>query len=108
MNSPKISRVSVFSWLQNGRAGEADDGGVGQRLAQVAVQGARVRAVGLVHQHEDFLRLVEDRKFLEVDILLEGDCLLDHGSSLPGFFSLRTMVIATFVAALAFAAWSTS
>ena len=40
---------------EDGRAGEADDRRVGQRLAQVAVQRARVRTMRLVHQHEDLL-----------------------------------------------------
>ena len=83
MKSPKISRVSVLLLAQDGRAGEADDGRVGQRLAQVAVQRARVRAVRLVHQHEDLLRLVEHRELLEVDALLEGDLFLDHRLVLP-------------------------
>ena len=50
---------------------------VGQRLAQVAVQRARVGSVGFVHQHENFHRVVEQRKLLEVDVLRERDLLLD-------------------------------
>ena len=50
-----VARLGLLL-AQDRRAGKADDGGIGQCLAQVAVQRARVRTVRLVHQDEDVRR----------------------------------------------------
>ena len=43
----------------DGRAGEAEEEGIGQRLAHLAAQVAFLRAVRLVHHHDDVRALVE-------------------------------------------------
>jgi hypothetical protein len=68
----------------DGRAREADAGGVGQRPEQVAVERAGMGAVGFVDDHHDVRRLVQHgehgrltlvRRFVIVGVPV----LLDHG-----------------------------
>src|SRR5213594_229188 len=69
-------RFFLFA-AQDGRACTADDGGIRQSLAQVAMQRARVGTVRFIHQHQDFLRVVELWEHLETDVFRERHYFLD-------------------------------
>src|SRR2546428_9947289 len=49
------------------------------------MQSARVRTVRLVHQHQDFFRVIELWELFEADVLRKRDFLLDDFFVLSGF-----------------------
>ena len=61
----------------DGRAGEAEEEGIGQRLAHLAAQVAFLRAVRLVHHHDDVRALVQPAARL-AELVDGGDEHLAH------------------------------